>query len=78
MHGTVHVPEETLCILSLDKDGVYGHVDTRLLVEEAISDVDIIDTGAQRPHPHHDTCYIYNNSSSSYFEFLYKIHCLEC
>lgn len=78
VHGTVHVPEETLCILSLDKDGVYGHVDTRLLVEEAISDVDIIDTGAQRPHPHHDTCYIYNNSSSSYFEFLYKIHCLEC
>ena len=75
MHGTVHVPEETLCILSLDKDGVYGHVDTRLLVEEAISDVDIIDTGTQRSHPYHGTSYTYNSSS---FYFFYKIHCLEC
>lgn len=77
MHGTVHVPEETLCILSLGKDGVYGYVDAWLLVEEAISNVDIINTRAHRTHPYHGASYTYD-SSSFYFKFLYKIHNLEC
>ena len=57
VHGTIHVPEETLGVLTFDKDGVHGHINARLLVEEAISDTDLIDTGVHRPHPYHGTCH---------------------
>ena len=55
VHGAIHVPEETLGILSFDKDRVHGHIDTWLLVKKAISDTDLINTGVHRPHPYHGT-----------------------
>ena len=76
VHSPIHMPKKTFGILSFDKDGVHGHINTWLLVKEAIPDTDLINTGAHRTHPYHGTGHT-QDGDGLYFEFLYKIHCPE-
>ena len=73
VHGTVHVPEETLGILSFDKDGVDGHIYAGLLVEEAVPDTELFHTRAHRAHPQEGDSHK-DQGRCLYFESIDQIH----